>query len=108
MDELGDRINQILGDPAQMEKLAGVAKSIMGGGPPKAEPAADTSGLDPALMGKIAGIMSKRGVKSERLALLEAMKPYLSEKRRKKMERAVRLASLAGLAGLAMEEFGDV
>lgn len=32
MSELEDKINGILGDPAQMEKIAGLAKSLMGGG----------------------------------------------------------------------------
>ena len=37
-------------------------------------------------------------------ALLEAMKPYLSEKRRGKLDRALRLARMAKLAGLALGE----
>ena len=32
MGELEDKLNSILGDPAQMEKIAGLAKSLMGGG----------------------------------------------------------------------------
>ena len=42
----------------------------------------------------------------DRRALLEAMKPFLSERRREKMDKAMKLARLAGLAGIAAAEFG--
>jgi hypothetical protein len=34
------------------------------------------------------------------------MQPYLSEKRRSKMDKAIKLARMAKLAGFAMDEFG--
>ena len=34
------------------------------------------------------------------------MKPFLSERRREKMDKAMKLARLAGLAGIAAAEFG--
>ena len=37
-------------------------------------------------------------------ALLEAMKPWLSEKRRHKVDRAVKIARMAKLAEMAMGE----
>ena len=40
-------------------------------------------------------------------SLLEAMKPYLSEKRRAKMDKAIKIAGLARIARLAMGEMGD-
>ena len=42
MSELEDKINGILGDPAQMEKIAGLAKSLMGGGDSGDAPAEKT------------------------------------------------------------------
>lgn len=39
--------------------------------------------------------------------LLEAMKPYLAEKRRGKIDRAMKLARLASLAELAAGEMGE-
>lgn len=50
--------------------------------------------------------MSRSSVRREERALLEAMKPFLSEKRRNKMDKAMKLARLAGLAGIAAAEFG--
>lgn len=52
------------------------------------------------------GLLKRNGVKSEERALLEAMKPFLSERRREKMDKAMKLARLAGLAGIAAAEFG--
>ena len=58
MSELEDKINGILGDPAQMEKIAGLAKSLMGGGDSGDAPAEKTKsaggGLD-SLMQSLSG-----------------------------------------------------
>ena len=117
MSELEDKINGILGDPAQMEKIAGLAKSLMGGGDSGDAPAEKTKsaggGLD-SLMQSLGGsdgaidpaLSSGAGEKKQERALLEAMKPYLSEKRRSKMDKAIKLARLASIARIAMGEMG--
>lgn len=105
MDEFGEKLNSLLNDPKQMESFASFAKSVMGGDMPSLTPSEPE--LDPTLIKKISGVLS-RGDKSagrEKL-LLEAMKPYLSEKRRSKMDRAMKLARLASIAELAASEFG--
>ena len=78
MSDFEDKLNKLLNDPKEMERFAGFAKSLMSGG--------------------------GRSSKDEKL--LEAMKPYLSERRRSKMDRAMKIARLAGLAELAAGEFG--
>lgn len=131
MSELEDRINSILGDPAQMEQITNLAKSLMGGdaaaqtqGNGSGQGAAgmeqlakglmggEDLGIDPGMLMRISRLMSAGNTQSsEKKALLEAMKPYLSEKRRTKMDRAIRMARLAKMAQLAMGELregGDV
>ena len=58
MSELEDKINGILGDPVQMEKIAGLAKSLMGGSDSGDAPAEKTKsaggGLD-SLMQSLGG-----------------------------------------------------
>lgn len=55
MSELEDKINGILGDPAQMEKIAGLAKSLMGGGDAPAEKTKSAGGGLDSLMQSLGG-----------------------------------------------------
>ena len=108
MSELEDRINSVLSDPDQMEKIMGMAKSLMGGSEEKSAPQNPFAelGIDPSSLGRISRLMS--GAQGgEKQALLEAMKPYLSEKRRTKMDKAMKIARLARIARFAMGEMGD-
>ena len=109
MAELEDMINSVLSDPEQMSKIAGLAQSLMGGEDsspvPKQSPL--PGGLDPAMLGSLQRLMGAAEDKpGQSEALLRAMQPYLSEKRRSKMDRALKLAKLAKLAGFAMNELG--
>ena len=100
MSDLEEQLNSILGDPEQMSRIADLAKSLMGGedGDAQALPAGVPGGLA-SLMQSVAG-----GGKDDAQALLEAMKPWLSEKRRHKVDRAVKIARMAKLAEMAMGE----
>lgn len=106
MDELESRLGSVLGDPQQMEKITKLAQSILSGtGGNESAPNSEISGFDPAMLGRLAGLMNREGGKEEKM--LEAMSPYLSEKRRGKMNRALKIAKLARIAKLAMEERDD-
>ena len=116
MSEWEDRINSILGDPAQMAEIERLAQSLMGGGsggtadaePLSASPGGE--GPDPTLLARLSALMRSDAESGREKALLEAMKPYLSDKRRGKLDRAMKLARMARLAGLALGEGegGDV
>ena len=130
MSEFEDRINSVLNDPEQMDKIANLDKSLMGGEAQKADPGdggmmgklgelaksltgggsygRDGPDIDPAMLGKIGRLMKAGNAQnSNERALLEAMKPYLTEKRRQKMDRALQLAKLARIARIAMGEMGE-
>ena len=108
MAELEDMINSVLSDPEQMSKIAGLAQSLMGGGDAAPQNAQSSPlPIDAKMLGRLQNLMggsSEKGSSSENL--LRAMQPYLSEKRRNKMDKAIKLARMAKLAGFAMEEFG--
>ena len=99
MGELEDRISGVLNDPQQMEQIMNMARSLMGGEAPP-EPAAP----DPGLTARLGGLLRGSGGDGDRRALLEALKPWLSAKRREKLERAMRMARLARLASAALGE----
>lgn len=100
MSELEDKINSVLNDPGQMEQISKLAQSIMGGGDGGNT---DSGGnIDSGMLGKISSLMGSGN--SSKQALLNAMKPYLSEKRRTKLERAMKLANLARIARLAFSD----
>lgn len=124
MSEIEDMINNVLSNPDQMEKLTGLAKSLMGSPSAQDTPAQsspDLSGLigsltsggspdfgfDPAMLAKLTQLMNSDNENNRHeQALLEAMKPYLSEKRRGKMDKAMRIAKLTRIAKLAFGDFG--
>jgi hypothetical protein len=114
MSELEDRLNSILNDPEQMARISSLAQSLMGGGeggpapegpPERAALLGGKDGENP-LPGKLSSLLGRSGDADKR-ALLEAMKPYLSEKRRGKLDRAMKLTRMARLARLAMGELGN-
>ena len=128
MDEIGEKLDALLNDPKQFGKIAQLASSILGdggaclpppspriedmgdGGGKQAPPSAPEPELD-VDMGQLRRMMSALrggGHDSANRHLLEAMKPYLAEKRRRKIDRAMKLARLASLAELAAEDLeGD-
>lgn len=117
MGELEDRVNSILSDPAQMEKLAAMAKRLMGGTADSmkeqksGEPSAAGPGSLPDIENKAETLKHLSRIikeadsdRNDKTALLKAMEPYLSEKRREKMDKAIKIARIARIARLAAGE----
>ncbi|MCM1149568.1 MAG: hypothetical protein NC319_05720 [Butyricicoccus sp.] len=130
MSEFEDRINSILGDPEEMEKIINLASQFMGGADKKEEPGTERSGqnnnasgqssdagaglgalgslggFDMEMFSKMSRLMSQVKGGSEKTELLRAMGPYLKQERREKLEKAVRFARIAKVAGAALREYG--
>lgn len=102
MDELSERIQELLADPEQMNQIMGVAQSLLGEG------AAGAASPEPdaGLLQKLGAMLQGDRGGGEQQALLQAMRPYLSEKRQRKMDRALRMTRMAHLAKLAMNGLG--
>ena len=105
MSDLEEQINRILSDPGQMEKLSGLASLLMGGERGEAAPPPPAPGLDPGLLQKLGSALDS-GEAGRETALLKAMRPWLSEKRQHKMDRAMQLAKLARIARIALGQIG--
>ena len=103
MSDFEERLNSILNDPNQMDRIAAMAKSLMGGEEPKLSVPADLPDMG-KLMASF-GVSGGGGADNKR-ALLEAMKPYLAPHRREKLDRAMKLAKMIGMAETAFGLFG--
>ena len=113
MAEWQDQLNTILSDPDAMAQIVSLAQSISGGSqsapneppPPRPEPKPSepdptSQPLDPELLRRLAPLMREmnRPESGETAAFLRALRPFLSEARRDKVERAAQLARLIHLA----------
>ncbi len=107
MSELEEKLNAVLNDPAELERVSRLAAELMGsGGAPEAE-AADggLSGLGEKL-GGLLGSLGGKGGGGGKAALVAALAPYLHDGRREKLAKAARLAQAAHLAGAMLREEG--
>ena len=109
MDEIGEKLDALLNDPQQFGKIAQLASSILGDGGETQPPSAPQpeSGLDAGQLRRMLSAVRGSSRDSASRHLLEAMKPYLAEKRRRKIDRAMKLARLASLAEFAAGEMGE-
>ena len=111
MDDLSSRLNEILGAPASMEKIKNLAAMFSGSdqaesksaaeperaAPQPQENTAQAAAIDPGLMRsvmKLAPALSQMRQEDDSTRLLHALRPFLSDKRRKKLDEALRLLQL--------------
>ena len=106
MSEFEDRLNSILNDPAQMDRITAMAKSLMGSGEAEPPRKADVGGLEGLDLGRMMKSLGGGATSDNKRALLEAMKPYLSTHRREKLDRAMKLAKMIGMAEIAFGMLG--
>ena len=113
MADWQEQLNTILSDPDAMAQIASIAQSLGGGAtaepkpdgasPPPPPPGMDAAqllgSLDPELLRRLGPLLRElnRPESSEATALLMALRPFLSRKRRDKVERAAQLARLIHL-----------
>lgn len=117
MSQLEDRLNAVLSDPAELQRLTQMASQLMGNlnageaAPPPAEtpPAQETpasSGFDLSAIASALGPMLQKLNPGKRSPLVDALAPYLDAARREKLERSMRIAGAARLAGGALRGLG--
>ena len=110
MSELEEKLNAVLNDPAELERISRLAAELMGdGGAPETE--ATGGGLGEKLGGLLGSLGGKgggggKGSGGGKAALVAALAPYLHDGRREKLAKAARLAQAAHLAGAMLREEG--
>ncbi len=104
MDDLSEKLNGILNDPESMANLKTMADSLLSG---KNDEGNESSNDMPPIenIGAIISIMSKLNSSNDndRTRLLNALKPYLSEKRQAKTDNAIKILKLLELWPLIKE-----
>lgn len=115
MDELTEKITQILNDPDGMDMVKSLAGSLLGGqNAPQAGEEKPTGGalslpdsgglsLDPKQLGMIMKVMNSlksNDADDDRIRLLTALRPHLSPERQKKTDTAVKMLKLLKLLPL--------
>lgn len=125
MEDLSARLEQLLSDPQMLSQLGELAAGLgLGNGPPPPpqEPAGEapatpdlsallgmlggTGGstaapaIDPALLGRIAQVVSSLSAPDRNTRLLMALQPFCGEHRRKKVEEAAQLLRIIRLLPL--------
>ena len=102
MDGLEDKLNAILSDPDAMSRIAEMAKSLTGGGAKDERPEPDGGSEEP-IVRRAMKLLRGKALNGDETALLNALRPFLSSDRQRKLDRALKLARLASLASIAQE-----
>lgn len=120
MNEFEEKLESILGNPQAMEQIMALAQSLGGSNPstppaehkPEAAPSSslpDGLGLgqvDPRILTGIVSLLSQsQSNDDDRVALLQALRPFVKEQRYAKLDKAIQIARLSRLIRMAVELF---
>lgn len=118
MDDFEEKLERILSNPQAMEQIMSLAQSLGSSAPdsdttaPKASPEpslAESLGLgalDPRMItGMIQLLNQSRDGEHDRVALLQALRPFVREQRYAKLDKAIQIARLSHLIRMALELF---
>ena len=132
MSEFEDKLNAILSNPEAMAQVMGLAQSLSGSGAfggeqphegtgkPKSNQTENTgnpfgnlgdlfSQIDPKTIERLLPLIGElsRSDNDERMQLLYALRPFLKEERRDKIERAVKAAKLIHIGKKFLSSMGE-
>ena len=110
MSELEQRLNALMSNPQLMQQIASMAQAM--GGQSQTEPTdqskppAAPAPFDPELLQTMTQVMNHAGADRNQEALLQALSPFLSGYRIRKLQRAMQAARLAGAASAFLNAGG--
>lgn len=109
MSELEEKLNAMMSNPQLMQQIAAIAQN-MGQNAQQPHHQDDTfippPPADPQNIQAIVQAMGQNNADNHQLALLQALEPYLSPARIRKLERAMRAAKMAGAASVFLNSGG--
>ena len=108
MNDLEQKLNDVLSNPQMMQQLMTLAQSI--GNSTQQHPVStptsagsSSDDLDLGMIQKVAGMASSTSVDQNQRALLRALSPYISRDRVSKLEKAMRAAKMAAFASSLLQ-----
>jgi len=111
--DLGTMLESILSDPAQIEKIANMAQSLLKETPEEKVISGnrqDPSEKAPEATGNVFSMLDKvfggNKTKSRSTQLLLAMRPYMRPEKQEKLDRAIKIAEIVHVATYVMKEYG--
>ena len=122
MDDIASKITELLNDPEGMQKISSMANTLMQSNNDNTnnisdiisaattkqneDNSADNFSIDPMQMGNIIKMMSlikQQNTDDDNTRLLLALKPHLSDERKKKVDKALSLLKIAKLLPVLKE-----
>ena len=106
MEDLSAKLSGILSDPEAMKELTALASELGVSAPgvhkePEPKPAADPAAL--SMMSGLIPLLGTLKQEDDTTRLLEAIRPFLSEERREKLDKAKRLLRMMKLLPMLKE-----
>lgn len=104
MEDMQAKLGAILNDPDMMQKIMAFAQNLGNSPkphtqePPQQDSAPPFPQIDPAMLQRLSGMMQSGRIDPNQQQLLQALRPYISNRRLSKLERAMRAARMAGIA----------
>lgn len=94
-DDLSEKIRAVLSDPSAAASIAAIASSLSGGGEPEKPPGQESAALPASAHApNLAQLPLSRGT-DKNTALLCAIKPFLRQEKRDKLDSLIRALSVA-------------
>lgn len=100
MDDISEKLAELLNDPSGMEKIKGMAQSLLFEEKPKENEEVLPADLDIGAITRVLGMMKQGSNDDSRVRLLLALKPNLSPDRQAKVDSAIKILKLIELAPL--------
>lgn len=112
MDDLVEKIRDMLGDPETAQKLSALTSQLGGGDtpsaapPPAVPPPDNTDGGMASMLAGLMPLMSGLTRDDDNTVLLRALRPYMHGGREKRLDEAIRLLQLLKFVPLLQSKGG--
>lgn len=114
MSEMEEKLNSVLNNPQMMQQIMAMAQALKHPSddeqkpeqPGKQENSSVSLPFDPSLLQKLSGFASQGKIDRNQRALLNALCPYLSQDRIKRLEKAMQAARMAQFASSFLSQGG--